>query len=124
MKKQKEISTLIGTIIIIIATVILFGGSFIYQYFALRNYVQNQAVSVSSLLKNQNQQIAGWKTYKNSEHGFEIKYPEELLFNEPSIAKGSCTVSDCVLPDHPIDNGAVVNVEKVILDGKTFSKAG
>jgi len=62
---MNKISTLTGIIIIIVAIAILFGGVFAYQYF---------------LAKKLTDQIAGWKTYTNSQYGFEIKYPSNLNF--------------------------------------------
>ena len=67
MPKQKQISTLVGIIIIIIAIVILFGGVFAWQYFATKNSAQIQG------------QTADWKTYTNSEYGFELKYPSDWI---------------------------------------------
>lgn len=37
---MKKVSTLTGMIIIAIATVVLFGGAFAYQYFALKNFAE------------------------------------------------------------------------------------
>jgi hypothetical protein len=80
--RQKGISTLIGILIIVVASVILFGGVFAYQYFATKNNDQLQVQSqqqVTNQQTNNNQptnQIAGWKTYTNTQYGFEIKYPD------------------------------------------------
>jgi hypothetical protein len=76
MKKQKEISTSIGIIIIALATVILFGGVFAYQYLAVK---ESQRV-----VKPDNQttgfpmkiiETSDWQTYTNTKYGYEIKYP-------------------------------------------------
>ena len=52
MQKQKGISTLVGIVIIIVAGIILFGGVFAYQYFAMQKQ-QNQ---------NQQQQTVNQQT--------------------------------------------------------------
>jgi len=62
---KKQISTLAGIIIIVVVAVIFFGGVFVYQYFSAKANNQLQ-------VKNQ---TAGWKTYTNTQYGFEIQYP-------------------------------------------------
>jgi len=46
MAKQKTVSTLVGIIIIIVATAILFGGVFAWQYFATKVQVPTKTVLV------------------------------------------------------------------------------
>ncbi|MCX6718581.1 MAG: PsbP-related protein [Candidatus Staskawiczbacteria bacterium] len=77
-EKQKGISTLTGIIIIIVVAVVLFGGVFAYQYFTAKSQ-QNSKFFGSSQKTNQTQTqtTAGWKTYTNSQYGYEIKYPED-----------------------------------------------
>jgi len=76
MQKQKGVSTLVGIIIIVVVAVVLFGGVFAYQYFTAQTQpvVQNQQV--------QNNQTAGWKTYTNTQYGFDVKYPPILTVSE------------------------------------------
>jgi hypothetical protein len=69
MQKQKGISTLVGITIIVVIAAILFGGVFVYQYFATKS--QTSATNV----QNSNVQTAGWKTYTNTQYGFEFQYP-------------------------------------------------
>ncbi len=46
MKKQKRISTLVGIMIIVVAVIILFGGTFTYQYFAIKTLpTQNNQIN-------------------------------------------------------------------------------
>lgn len=67
---MQKISTLAGIIIIVAVAVIAFGGVFAYQYFT------------KFQTPNSNIQTAGWKTYTNTEYGFEMKYPGN--FNQTS----------------------------------------
>ena len=57
MAKKKII--LAGFIIVIVFTIVVFGGAFAYSYFSHKN----------------SGQIAGWKTYKSDKYGFEFQYP-------------------------------------------------
>jgi hypothetical protein len=80
MQKQKEVSTLVGIIIIIVVAVVLFGGVFAYQQYLIQK----------SNIKNQNENVKSqngteeWKTYANNEYGFELKYPNNWTFYNPS----------------------------------------
>jgi len=92
MRNQKQISTPAGTIIIVVVAVALFGGALAYQYFAKQNFeivqqvaqsqpqVETQsAVDETTDLPVQIQQATeDWKTYTNTEYGFEFKYPPSL----------------------------------------------
>lgn len=80
MQTQKGVSTLIGIIIIVAVVIVVFGGIFGYQYSATKNnqsQIQDQQQTVNQQINNNQSAdlIAGWKTYTNSEYGFEIKYP-------------------------------------------------
>lgn len=89
MKKyQKGVSILVGIIIIIAVAVVAVGGVFAYQYFATKTNNQPQVQSQEQN-QNQNDQTASWKTYINSEYGFEIKYPDEAKINEANIIGGA-----------------------------------
>ena len=37
MKQKAQVSTLAGFVVIAVATFVLFGGAFTYQYFAIKN---------------------------------------------------------------------------------------
>jgi len=71
---QKRNIILLIVIIIIVATVLL-GGFFVYQYFLIKSQ------STVQLQQNQN---AGWKTYRNDEQGFQLNYPQEFVPDENS----------------------------------------
>lgn len=72
MKKDKII--LVIVIMVIFITIIATGGYFFYQKY--------------STIKIQKQTI-DWKTYTNSEYGFEFKYPENLEARQ-RITSGDC----------------------------------
>ncbi|OGZ78545.1 MAG: hypothetical protein A2358_03520 [Candidatus Staskawiczbacteria bacterium RIFOXYB1_FULL_37_44] len=61
-KTKKRIPIWLGFIIILIVAILLLCGVFVYQYST----------------KSQSQ-ITDWKTYKNDEYGFELKYPQNAV---------------------------------------------
>ncbi|MDD4082104.1 MAG: hypothetical protein PHD05_01825 [Sphaerochaetaceae bacterium] len=64
---QKKTSIIIGISILILAMgIIAVGGFFAYQFFTKVNTPEAE------------NSTAGWKTYTNTEYGFEIKYPSEF----------------------------------------------
>lgn len=65
MQKQKgKVPTSVGIIIIVVVAVVLFGGVFAYQHFT---------------------KTAGWKTYKNTQYGFEFQYPNDFVV-KPAVS--------------------------------------
>ncbi len=80
---QKQVSTLIGIIIIVATAVFAFGGVF-YVMQSSKIKVQNDSV------KSQNE-TADWKTYKNDKYGFEIKYPPNAYFKAGIESAGAMT---------------------------------
>ncbi len=80
---MKKISTRFGILIIIAAVVVLVGGTGAYLWYAnsklqITNYKQIQNLNtqngnVDSSAKDLS--IEDWKTYRNDEYGFEVKYP-------------------------------------------------
>lgn len=80
-----------GVLMIIFTITFLFFG-----FFASKHSVVNKPVveqSVTSQLPVQNQdEIAGWKTYTNKENGFEIKYPKEWFVQ---VEEGCANLCGC-----------------------------
>ncbi len=68
------LTTLIGIIIIIAVAVVLFGGVFSYQYYLKSQTLNQNAKTTNSPVQSQ-QATEGWKTYTNTEYGFEFNYP-------------------------------------------------
>jgi len=89
--RQKRISTLVGIIIIVTVAVVTFSGVFAYNYLAIKRMnnlgqfqnEQNQKQQILNknfpLAGETTDQTAGWKTYSNTQYGFEIKYPSDAL---------------------------------------------
>lgn len=83
---QKRISTLAGIVIIAIAAVVIFGGIFAWQYIS-KSQIPTPNTQSNLNVQNQNTETADWKTYKNDEYGFEIKYPKEFTGSVSEIAR-------------------------------------
>jgi hypothetical protein len=80
MTKQKEISTLTGSIIIIVAALVFFGGVFIFQHILLQRNQQVSATKVTNIND-------AWKNYINKEYGFGITFPDS--WKGYAVATGS-----------------------------------
>ena len=67
--------------IVIILIVLLAGGISAWQYFgASRKEVKGPEIKTSEeIVQNE---TATWQTYRNEEYGFEVKYPENISFEE------------------------------------------
>ncbi len=87
---MKKISIKTGIIIILAAAVVLFGGVYTYQKYA---NPKSETLNLKQI-QNSNPETAGWKTYKNDENGYEIKYPNDW----DGIGIGSYDGSDCSIP--------------------------
>lgn len=92
--EKKQIPTWLGILIIVLVSILLFGGVFAWQYYAkisnsqfqISNENQNaqpaQSPSGNASGENPNSETAGWKTYTNTQYGYEIKYPSDWIFND------------------------------------------
>ena len=76
---NKAISTPIAIIIVIIVAILAVGAVLVYQY-----YWQPQTAPAPP--EPSADETANWKTYRNEEYGYEIKYPQNLQKKEISDA--------------------------------------
>lgn len=88
--QKNKIPSWLGFVAIVIGIVILFGGVFAYQYFSVEPApVVVQTPQVQS-------PTAGWKTYTNSQYGFEIKYPQDWTIPESRYGSDTKILTDIV----------------------------
>jgi len=74
---HKKISTLKGTVIlIIVSSIFIF---FIYKYSQIPEVIGPIKIKIQE--KVEKDETVNWKTYRNEEYGYEIKYP--LLWKSP-----------------------------------------
>ncbi len=78
-KQRNQVPTWLGFLIIIIVAVLVSGSVCAYQYF----YIQSQEAKLA-VVETPKSETAGWKTYKNDEYGFEIRYPVDYILSEKS----------------------------------------
>ena len=94
MQKQKGISTLILIIVIIVVAVVAVGGVFAYQYYTTKSEARNPKSETNLNVQNSNVQTAGWKTYTNTQYGFQVNYlPDTNVMIAPSSKTVNCDAS-------------------------------
>ncbi len=64
-------------IIIILALIVVGAGAYYYL-------VKRQGVVLRTEKSRGDAETAGWKTYRNEEYGFEVKYPENYIASDPN----------------------------------------
>jgi len=69
-KPKKHIPTFVGIVIIVVVTILLFGGVFVWQYLA-ENAPKNTPVEAPIVNGTED-----WQTYINTQYGFELKLPD------------------------------------------------
>ena len=84
---KKHIPTWLGLVIIVLVAIVAFGAVFAYEYYYTGN-IQFPIVAIKP----------GWKTYTNSQYGFEINFPDS--WKNYSVEKSSWE-------GHLIDNYSV-----------------
>ena len=123
---MKKISTLTGIIIIVAAAVLLFGGAFGYQWYEnsklpARNAMQSVAGGQTTNYKqiqNSNTETADWKTYKNNEYGYEIKYPMNWTFRQYPDINGGITGGAGFRPSNKPD----INSDFITIDSYSYGE--
>lgn len=75
---NKEVSNQKVVIATAALVVFLAGGVFAWQYFG----APKEAKSPEKALQDE---TANWKTYRNEEYGFEVKYPDQFVLNVDSV---------------------------------------
>lgn len=78
---NRGVSTPIAITIIVVLAIILVGGVLAYQYWWLpKEEVKPLEIEKQTIIPKD--QTANWKTYRNEEYGFEIKYPKDANIRE------------------------------------------
>lgn len=78
MNFNKGISTLAGVIIIVAVAVVFIGSVFTYKYITTPKEVNQEEANNTQLTD----QTAGWKTYTNTQYGYQVSYPAEAGIEE------------------------------------------
>jgi hypothetical protein len=76
---MKKVSILPGVATVLIATVILIGGAFYFQYLGMQQLEKLQASVVQPVNPTAGPALSGvegWKTYTDVQNGFELKFPD------------------------------------------------
>lgn len=91
---KKQISTIVGIVVIITIAVVTVGGAFLYL---------QKSKTQTTNAQNSNIQIADWKTYSNTTYGYEFKYPStwqsgngptDLYYDTEKFARSSDSFND------------------------------
>ncbi len=78
---NKEIPSPVG-IIIVILVAIWAGGIIAWQYFGVEKEEVKAPEEKAPVEKVVEDKTADWKTYRNEEYEFEVKYPQNVCFKE------------------------------------------
>lgn len=76
-QSEKKIPTALALIIIVVLVILVSGGILGYQYWQFPEE-EVQPLVIETLKDG----TANWKTYRNEEYGFEVKYPPHWGFEE------------------------------------------
>ena len=82
---NRAISTPIAIIIVIVVGLLTIGGVLAYQYYW---QAPEEEISEETPEETPTDETADWKTYKNEEYGFEIKYPYSTKIGDIDIIGG------------------------------------
>ncbi len=107
---QKGIAPIIVAIVL---AVILAGAGGVY-YFKQQQVKQVSKTNVAN-------EIANWKTYTNTQYGFEIKYPKNCLPSVTDISEGTMVFGPILIRPEKVGNLALKDyVDKYIKDWESF----
>jgi len=116
--QKKQIPTWVGFLIIVLFTVIVFGGVFVWQYFFVKLPAVVEVTKVQS-------KTAGWKTYTNSQYGFEFKYPESFgSFTDYKYAAGLGSHNILTGLSSNVSDGSRFFLSVMTMDEFSFSNTG
>ncbi|MCK4465705.1 MAG: hypothetical protein KAU83_08335, partial [Bacteroidales bacterium] len=79
-QNKKGISSLLGIIIVIVIAVVAIGGVLAYQYLWVPE--ESEPMVILEPISTPTDETADWKTYRNEEYGFEIRYPDDIKLDE------------------------------------------
>ena len=125
---NKGISAPIGILVIVLAAAIAGAGIFAYQYY----WSLEEEVEIPEETQPKDE-TADWKTYRNEEYGFEIKYPtdfkvnqnEEIYFSSLNYGDTRIKISVDKNLSVPLDGtfgGRYQYLENQQIDSKVFSE--
>lgn len=131
---KKGISTWLGLAIIIVVATLIGAGIWVYQYYIFQlgpAITENNQAAVLTPTPTLQDEIADWKTYKNDEYGFEIKYPSDFYTN-PLDAKYDQNTTDVRL-NNPFELESIKfnyklpkinSLATLYLDAKEYKNSG
>ena len=117
MKNNRGIAPLI--VVLIVAGVLVLGGG---GYYAVKKYktpaIQPVVGQNQTSTQPTQDETVNWKSYTNSQYGFEVKYPPESEVKWEIVINGSCNSEEYVAKQKThMPRGLIVSTNKVFLSG-------
>ena len=107
-------------------------GDQIFKITVLKNNdIANQILSTFKFTDSVDE-TANWKTYTNTEYGFQFKYPDNFLYQQSTIKSSACIQNECPYIDRSgnivdgtgqednISQGFVKQMDKMMANGKNI----